>query len=328
MVEQSSEINHDNLNIYTPLQNKSLKINDRTFQFILEQFFNGKESDLRKWLFNVNKIEYEFGTKEWADGNFNTHYACKHGCWYCYAWSEAYQRQRDYWMDWGRRMTKRNYWNKGWRERKDGFIIMYPTTHDILPEIMDDCFVAIRKMLEANINVLLVSKPHLEVIKGLIENFSGFKKGQPKLILRFSISTNDDEILAFWEPNAPKFEERFKSLKIAYQNGYHTSVSMEPFFPPKLYSQQKDIGKYIELVMKLKKYVKGTLWIGMMNHIPVNIQRGKILTKKENNKIQSLKNFYSIINIKQIISNLYKFEKIRWKESIKKFFIKKILEVS
>jgi len=305
---------------------KSLTITDRIFQFIIKEWFSNKRKKISRWLSNINEFNFKFGTKEWADENFNTHYACKNACWYCYAWNEAYQRQRDYYKDWGNRMTLRKYWNKGWQKREDGYTIMYPTTHDIVPETINESFQAIQKMLKANINVLFVSKPHFEVIKELINTFSDYKTGQPKIILRFTISTNDDKALSFWEPNAPKFEERLKSLKYAYQYGFYTSISMEPFFPAKNSSNKTDIDNFILLVKKLLNFIKGTLWIGKMNHIPVNVQRGIPLSKFEKQKINYLRKFYGIDNIKNLVYQLYNLEKIRWKESIKKDIINLIID--
>lgn len=85
---------------------------------------------------------------------------------------------------------------------------MYPTTHDILPEIMNESFRAIRNMLKANINVLAVSKPHFKVVKNLVRSFPNYKSGQPKITLRFTISTNKDELMFFWELETPRFKER------------------------------------------------------------------------------------------------------------------------
>ena len=303
----------------------SLTITDEIFQFILDGWFSTKRPQIKKWLSNIREFNYKFGTKEWADENFNTHYACKHACWYCYAWCEAYQRQRDYRKDWGNRMERRDYWNKGWQTREDGYTIMYPTTHDILPEIMEEAFQAIRNMLEANINLLMVSKPHFEVIKNLVDSFPNYKTGQPKITLRFTIGTDNNGLLSFWEPNAPDFEERFKSLQYAYEKGFYTSVSMEPFFPPKNDTTEKDVDRFIGLVEKLLPYVKGTLWIGKMNHIPVNVQRGQPLTDSQKSKIIALKEFYKWANIYDLVKYFYSNDKVKWKESIKKSFMEKIL---
>lgn len=306
-------------------QVNSLTINDDVFDFILNQWVSGKRHEIKTWLSLIKEKNYKFGTKEWADDNFNTHYACNHGCWYCYAWCEAYQRRRSYWENWGKKMERRKYSNKAWITRKNGYTIMYPTTHDIVPEIMHVSFQAIRNMLKANINVLVVSKPHIEVIESIIDEFSDYREGQPKITLRFSISTNNNELIDFWERGAPKYEERLKCLKIAFKNGFNTSVSMEPFFPAKKDKKLTRIENFISLVNQLLKNVRGTLWIGMMNHVPVNVQRGVNLNMQEKKMIQDLNKFYRFENIYKLMLTLHSNNKIKWKESIKKKMINHIL---
>ena len=126
----------------------SIIISDTIFDYILKELFSNDILKIRSKLQYAKEIIYKFGTREWADKNFNTHYACMHACWNCYAWNEAYQRQRQYWKDWGVMMTKRSLWNKKWKKRENNYWIMYPTTHDIIPKIMNECFQAIQHMLD------------------------------------------------------------------------------------------------------------------------------------------------------------------------------------
>lgn len=304
----------------------SIIISDTIFDYILEKLFSNDIMNIRSKLQYAKEIIYKFGTKEWADKNFNTHYACMHACWNCYAWNEAYQRQRQYWKDWGVMMTKRSLWNKKWKKRENNYWIMYPTTHDIIPKIMDECFQAIQHMLDANINVLCVTKPCKKVVNALIKRFLEYRKDQPRIKIRMTIGTDDDTLLSFWEPKAPSFQERFESLKVVFEAGYETSVSCEPFYPC---VQRKGIDLEIKdfenFVVKLLPYVKETLWIGMMNHIPVICQRGKILTDFQKDIVFRLKDFYNLENIKYLIRVFYKNKKIRWKESIKKIIISSIM---
>lgn len=46
--------------------------------------------------------------------------------------------------------------------------------------------------------------------------------------VRVTIGSTDDAVLGFWEPGAPKFTERIAALKWAHDNGFQTSVSVEP----------------------------------------------------------------------------------------------------
>lgn len=312
--------------LYMVKKEESIIITDPLFDYILDKLFSDDVIKIKYILQNSKEILYKFGTKEWADQNFNSHYACLYACWNCYAWNEAYQRQRHYWEDWGVMMTKRSIWNKKWKKRENNYWIMYPTTHDILPEIMNECFQVIQNMLDANINVLWVTKPCKRVVKGLIKRFPEYRKGHPRIKIRMTIGTDDDMQLSFWEPKAPSFQERYESLKIAFEAGYETSVSCEPFYPCLLSKgSQSEIENFEKFVLKLLPYVKETIWIGIMNHIPVMRQRGENLTEFQKYLIFSLKNFYNYDNIKYLIRKFYKIKKIRWKESIKKIVISLIL---
>lgn len=85
----------------------------------------------------------------------------------------------------------------------------------------------------------------------------------------------------------------------------------------------------MNLVKFLLKCVSDTLWIGMMNYLPKNVNgqyklRGRSLTANEISKVEELRAFYSLEDIKKMILQLYDEPKIRWKESIKKMMINHI----
>ena len=79
---------------------------------------------------------------------------------------------------------------------------------------------------------------------------------QNNIQFRFTISSCNNEILKYWEPNAPPFEERLSCLKMAFEKGYVTSVSMEPLL--------EDPSKTIELVTP---YVNDCIWTGFLNYL-------------------------------------------------------------
>lgn len=62
-------------------------------------------------------------------------------------------------------------------------------------------------------------------------------------------------MLKLWEPGAPYFEERVKSLRYEFEKGFFTSISCEP-----LLDEHFDI-----LYKKVSPYVNGSIWIGKMN---------------------------------------------------------------
>jgi len=102
--------------------------------------------------------------------------------------------------------------------------VMYPTTSDLLPENYDADLKRIRFILSENNSAVLVSKPHLEVWQKYAADLAEY---QDRLIIRFTIGSFNNELLKLLEPKAPLFEERLECLKLMYQQGYKTSVSIE-----------------------------------------------------------------------------------------------------
>ncbi len=145
-----------------------LKMSEGMFSHIVKKWIAGKVSSVRAFLKGFDKIQFDFGTKEWAHKNFNTHNGCLNACWNCYAWKDVYRYKQPYWKNWDSKMLLRKNWDKRWKKRPDGYWIMYPSRHDVLQGMENYAFRAIQNMLDANINVLFVSKPHLEVIKHFV----------------------------------------------------------------------------------------------------------------------------------------------------------------
>jgi DNA repair photolyase len=164
------------------------------------------------------------GTKEWAVANVNCLIGCSNGCRYCYGKSMARRFGRvspD--AEWIKpRLRVEEVGRK--RYLKSG-TIMFPTTHDITPEFLEPCITVLKKLLEAGNRVLVVSKPHLACIERICKEFSQYKD---RILFRFTIGAFDNDLLAFWEPGAPTFDERLACLKLAYDCGFQTNVSVEP----------------------------------------------------------------------------------------------------
>jgi len=137
--------------------------------------------------------------------------------------------------------------------------VMFPSTHDITDDhqIQEACFTVIRKLLQAGNEVLVTTKPRLAVVEEIIERFYAFRE---QLQFRFTITSVDQQLLSFWEPNAPEFEERFAALQRACEQTFKTSVSIEPFLD---HTPQT-------LVHSLSPYVTESIWLGPMNYIPSN----------------------------------------------------------
>ena len=99
-----------------------------------------------------------------------------------------------------------------------------------------------------------------DIIKRICETFAPYRE---KILFRFTIGAMNNEILSFWEPNAPLYEERKTALVHAFEAGYATSVSIEPML---------DASHIMELIRDLEPFVTQSIWIGTMNHIRKNIK--------------------------------------------------------
>ena len=152
-------------------------------------------------------------------------------------------------------------------------------------------------LLKAENNVLVTTKPRFECVKKICNKFIEFKD---LIQFRFTVTSINCSLLEFWEPGAPTLEERLKSLKYAYENGFKTSISIEPFLDENPYN----------LVKILKPYTTESIWIGKMNHI-----NKKIISNEEKyyyellmslNSKQNLKNRGQKIKIGYLLSGKHR----------------------
>jgi hypothetical protein len=128
-----------------------------------------------------------------------------------------------------------------------------------------------------------------------------------QIVFRFTIGSIHDDILKFWEPGAPSFGERYASLIYAFEKGYKTSISAEPFLDE----------DWLELYHRCKDYITDSFWLGKMNQMKKRIDTGEFkpsdwmyYTKVETLiKDDMIKIIYDVMKDKP---------KVRFKDSIKK----------
>jgi len=240
------------------------------------------------------------GTREWAVRSVNCCSGCSHDCRYCYAREMAVRY----------RQLKPEQWKEEkirWKDvtKRYGHIegtVMFPSSHDITPHNLLACLIVLRKLLEAGNRVLIVSKPHLECIEAICR---AFEEHKAQILFRFTIGAMDNQILSFWEPNAPSYEERKEALKHAFQKGFETSVSAEPML---------DSDRIEDLIKDLMPYVTNAIWIGLMNHLkgvraeyePAKVALQKISEGQTKDRIMAI--------YRRLSAN----PKIKWKSHIKK----------
>jgi DNA repair photolyase len=242
-----------------------------------------------------------FGTKEWASYNFNIARGCSHYCAYCYArYNDVKKFNRCTAEEWKTPVVDILAVHKQWT-KKNG-TIMFPTQHDILPEILDECIAALENMLFAGNNVLIVTKPHFECIKKICDTFGKYKD---QILFRFTIGALDNDILAYWEPGAPNREERMEALEYAFMAGYKTSISMEPVL---------DWKNVLWCFDAFCPFVTDSIWIGVMNFID---QRVEIKTDEDRKMVEELKKWHTPETFKSVYEALKDHPKVKWKESMK-----------
>lgn len=243
------------------------------------------------------------GTKEWSTESANFINGCKNDCKYCFSKATAIYNKRKTQDDWKEEIVKPSKLNKGWRLRKDGRI-MFPSSHDITPQHLPEAIHFLKNILTPGNQVLIVSKPHLECIKAICVKFVDYKE---KILFRFTIGSANNEVLKFWEPGAPSFEERISSVKYAYGSGYATSISCEPML-------DNHIGEVIDIV---RPFVTHSIWLGKMSKMKQRLEMNTPITNELKEKANQLYAWQSDDEIRRLYERYKNDSLIHWKGEIK-----------
>jgi DNA repair photolyase len=187
--------------------------------------------------------------------------------------------------------------------------IMFPSSHDITPTNLSYAIQHLHNILSAGNEVLIVTKPHLEVIERLCDEFADYKE---QILFRFTIGSKKSKNLSFWEPSAPLYEERKAALIHAYEKGFQTSLSCEPMLDDNVEGVVND----------LQDFITETIWIGKMNLLKGRLKMNGYSDSLSLQKADELIAMQSDEKIIALVERLKDNPKIRWKESIKKVLIK------
>jgi len=241
------------------------------------------------------------GTREWAKHTVNCCSGCSNNCRYCYAKGMAVRFGRMLTEEWQiERIREKDVLKK--RKLYDGKV-MFPSSHDITPGNLEACMNVIGNLLSVGNELLIVSKPRVQCIERVCMAFEAFRD---KILFRFTIGAMDNNILKFWEPNAPTYEERWECLRFAYNSGFATSVSIEPMLDPT---------SVVPLVYDLAPFTTNAIWIGKMNHIRKSMKNADSDTAEAMKMIETQQSDQTIL---EIYEHLQDHPLIKWKESIKK----------
>lgn len=241
------------------------------------------------------------GTREWAVANIDCCTGCPHDCLYCYARYDAVEKRKQLTAKEWRLSRVRDEDVRKVQPLYPGQV-MFPTTHDIVPENLQECLEVIRNLLTAGNRVLVVSKPHQACVRELCQELAAYKD---RLLFRFTITARAAELLSLWEPGAPGYEERKASLCHAFHEGYRTSVSVEPML---------DTGDVVDMVRELLPCVSHSIWLGKMNKIEQRVRIDSAELRDQVDRIQAEQDDAVIM---EIYNQLRHEPLVRWKESIK-----------
>jgi DNA repair photolyase len=251
--------------------------------------------------------------RQWAEKTVNLISGCAHSCKYCYAKAMLVQLKINTIDNWKNEVIRNPYLLKK-KFRKRDYLIMFPSTHDITPEHLQENLTFLGHLLAAGNKVLIVSKPHLECVKSMCDAFIPFKGN---ILFRFTIGSADSNILKFWEPNAPDFNERLESLKYAFNSGYQTSVSCEPMLDDKI----------DQVIQQALPYVTETIWIGIPNLLIERLSKNGF--EDDHITMDQACALMKLFSDEYILSLYAKYQnnpKIMWKSSIKKIIEKRNLQ--
>jgi len=244
------------------------------------------------------------GTRQWSNKSINFQTGCEHNCLVCYAKDMSIKYKQTTKNNWGSPRIRLNDVKKK-INKWDESMIMFPSSHDITLNNISEAMVVLRKILGADNEVLIVSKPHYECIKQICDEFTDYKD---KILFRFTIGSYNNKVLKFWEPGAPSLNERMKSLKYAFNSGYGTSISIEPMMDNK-------VDKVIDAV---KPFVSETIWLGKVNQLWSRLKRNTDMSDELVKKANQLDQWQSNPNILKLYDKYKNDPVIMWKDSIEK----------
>ena len=243
------------------------------------------------------------GTLEWAGGTANIIHGCEHDCRYCYAKAGDPRFGRGDPCMWKHEILRPERLRKIPRVRTGR--LMFPSSHDITPRHLDVVIQFIERLLAAGNHLLIVSKPHLDCTAAISERFKDYSD---MILFRFTIGSSDSDVLKFWEPGAPSFEERLVCLEYAFEQGFATSVSIEPML-------DNDVDAVIHQV---QPYVTDSIWLGKANMLKARLTLNGYKDPETLYRANQLLEWQSDPEIMALYARHRNNPQIRWKESIKK----------
>ena len=256
--------------------------------------------------YKFNEVKPGDGVYEWADFSYNIGTGCTNNCRYCYACGITMEMaRRDGKIfnrtDWPQDRVKTG---KAEIHQSEDGLLMFPSMHDITPAYLPTYIRALRNILNAGNCVVIVTKPRLECIRAICEQFQGYRD---RMLFRMTITGLNNELARFWEPGAPLPDERLTALRLAFDSGYQTSVSVEPMID--------SAERTVELYQTVLPYLTEDIWFGKMNDIDSRVE---MVDQGSRDAVRLIRQQQSDVNIHRLYQQLKGADKVAWKDSIRK----------
>lgn len=243
------------------------------------------------------------GTREWAEATVNLQLGCENDCRYCYARDMMVRRfgkcTAEEWR------VPQIQLPAATRTGRNHGRVMFPSAHDITPGNISESLLVIRRLLESGNEVLVVTKPSLECTRRICEVFGSYRD---RLLFRFTIGSVEDRVLRFWDRRAPLFAERLDSLAFAFNQGFATSVSCEPYLDPYPWHVYEAV----------EQYVTDTVWFGLVRDWKNRMDLSRATLAELQLYAQTLHDAQRAAFVCSLFRMMRDKPKVRWKDSIRK----------
>ncbi|MBN1392800.1 MAG: hypothetical protein JW947_08370 [Sedimentisphaerales bacterium] len=252
----------------------------------------------------MSKSDKTGGYYEYGGTQLSIQRGCEINCRYCYAKFDCVHRHKKCTaFEWAMPIIDQKKVDKNYRLFNDQ-PVMFPARHDITCLNVSECLTVIKRLLDAGNQVVIVSKPHWNVIPLMCEALLDYKR---LITFRFTIGSTNDAALAFWEPGAAGLQERMACMQYAYHKGYQTSVSCEPY-----------LDGFVEYVyLAVRELITESFWIGILRNFNSRVKLEGVTDEQKAKFIKPLLAVSKPAVVRLIYNSMKNEPLVRWKDSIK-----------
>jgi hypothetical protein len=243
------------------------------------------------------------GAYEWGGTMLTVVDGCEHNCRYGYCREMAVRYGRCTIDEWSKMKIRKKEIDKK-RPLYKNQPVFFQSASDITPSVLSECLVVLRRLLDSGNQVLIVTKPHWQCITIICEAYQDFKS---QIMFRFTIGSQNDDVLKFWEPGASNFAERLSCLEYAFHKGFRTSVSCEPYLDPYV----------IYTYTACKPFITDSFWVGMLRKFDQRVDLTGVTQEQIDRFVKPLKAAQRLDVVKSIHRLLDGQPYIQWKDSIR-----------